>query len=330
VAHTDFIDEIKFFLRAGHGGAGAIHFRRERFIDKGGPDGGDGGDGGNIIIKGNQQLATLLHLKYRKHIIAENGNPGSGACCSGAKGKDIILEVPLGTMIKNADTGEVLSDITFHGQSVVLMKGGLGGKGNIHFKSATRQTPRYAQPGTKGEEAWIKLELKLLADVGLVGLPNAGKSTLLSTISAAKPKIANYPFTTLTPQLGVVAYKEQDSFVMADLPGIIENAALGKGLGLRFLKHIERNVVLVLLIAADTPNIKDTYHLLLKELSAYNSSLAEKKKLLVISKMDLISNEEQPKWKKKLPGSVDYVLISAATGYGIEKLKEKIWQLLHG
>jgi GTP-binding protein len=329
VASFDFIDEVKKYIRAGHGGSGAVHFRREKFIPKGGPDGGDGGKGGDIILKGNKQLSTLLHLKYRKHIAADDGKPGEGGCRTGADGATIILEVPLGTVAKNIDTEEVLLDVTEEGQQVILLHGGRGGQGNVHFKTPTQQAPRHAQPGEPGEEGWIKLELKLLAEVGLVGFPNAGKSTLLASISAAKPKIDSYPFTTLAPQLGVVAYREGNSFVLADIPGIIEGASIGKGLGIRFLRHIERNRILVLIISVDTPNISQAYATLLKELEAYNKELFSKPRILVISKIDLISEKEKLSIKKVLPKQIDCVFISAVTGQGLEEFKDKVWKLLH-
>jgi len=330
VASFDFIDEVKKYVQAGHGGPGAVHFRREKFVPKGGPDGGDGGKGGDIILKGNKQLSTLLHLKYRKHIVAEDGKAGEGGCRTGADGANIILEVPLGTVAKDIDSGKILVDITEDGQQTILLHGGRGGQGNVHFKTPTQQAPRHAQPGEPGEECWIKLELKLLAEVGLVGFPNAGKSTLLASISAAKPKIANYPFTTLVPQLGVVAYREGHSFVLADMPGIIEGASMGKGLGTRFLKHIERNRVLVLMISADdTPNIGQAYTSLLKELKSYSEDLFRKPRMLVVSKLDLIGAEEKVTIKKLLPKQIDCVFISAVTGEGLQKFKDNIWKLLH-
>lgn len=329
MASFDFIDEVKKYIRAGHGGPGVVHFRREKFVPKGGPDGGDGGKGGDIILKGNKQLSTLLHLKYRKHIMADDGKPGEGGCRTGADGTSIVLEVPLGTVAKDADTGKILLDVTEDGQETILLHGGRGGQGNVHFKTPTQQAPRHAQPGEPGEEGWMRLELKLLAEVGLVGFPNAGKSTLLASISAAKPKIDSYPFTTLVPQLGVVAYREGNSFVLADIPGIIEGASMGKGLGIRFLKHIERNRVLVLMISADTPNIDQAYVTLLKELKAYNQDLFSKPRILVISKLDLINTEEKLAIKKLLPKKIDCVFISSVTGQGLEEFKDKVWKLLH-
>jgi GTP-binding protein len=329
VASADFIDEVKIYTRAGHGGAGSVHFRREKFVPKGGPDGGDGGKGGDIILVGNSQLSTLLHLKYQKHIVAEDGKSGEGGCRKGADGLQVILEVPLGTVAKEADTNRLIIDITQEGQQAILMRGGRGGLGNVHFKTATQQSPRYAQPGEPGDESWIKLELKLLAEVGLVGLPNAGKSTLLASISAAKPKIDNYPFTTLVPQLGVVPYRAGNSFVLADLPGIIEGAAMGKGLGIRFLKHIERNLILGFVIAADTPDIYPTYLMLQKELQGYSNEMLHKPAFLVISKSDLITEEEKLQIKKSLPSNLEPIFISAITEKGLDLLKDKIWQLLH-
>lgn len=329
MATSNFIDHVNLNACAGKGGAGAVHFRREKFVPKGGPDGGDGGRGGYIILQGNAQLSTLLHLRYRKHVIAGHGQPGEGGIRSGATGTDIVLQVPLGTVAKDAETGQVLLEITQEGTQEILMQGGRGGQGNVHFKSATQQTPRYAQPGEPGAEGWVVLELKLLADAGLVGLPNAGKSTLLSVVSAAKPKIAAYPFTTLVPQLGIVAYRETDSFVMADIPGIIEGAATGKGLGTQFLRHIERNAVLLFVIAADTPDISQTYTTLVRELQAHNPELLDKPRLLVISKMDLLDEQAKKDLTAALPSSVAHVLISALTGQGIGVLKDKVWQLLH-
>jgi GTP-binding protein len=329
VASVDFIDEVNKYICAGHGGPGVVHFRREKFVPKGGPDGGDGGKGGDIILKGNQHLSTLLHLKYRKHIAAGNGKSGEGGCRTGADGASIILEVPLGTVAKNVDTGKILLDVTEDGQQTILLHGGRGGQGNVHFKTPTQQAPRHAQPGEPGEEGWVRLELKLLAEVGLVGFPNAGKSTLLASISAAKPKIASYPFTTLVPQLGVVAYREGNSFVLADIPGIIEGASMGKGLGIRFLRHIERNRVLALMISADTPNIDQAYTTLLKELEAYNQELFHTPRVVVISKSDLITPEEKVAINRLLPKEVDRIFISAVTEQGLEEFKDKVWKLLH-
>ena len=324
----NFIDYVKINCRSGRGGAGSVHFRREKYVPNGGPDGGDGGRGGHIILKGNAQLWTLLHLKYRKHVKAENGENGQSSNKKGANGKDVILEVPLGTVAKDAETGEVLLEITQDGEEKILLSGGRGGLGNWHFKTATKQAPHYAQPGEDGTEKWIILELKILADVGLVGFPNAGKSTLLSVVSAAKPEIADYPFTTLTPNLGVVRYKDFQSFVMADIPGIIEGAAEGKGLGLRFLRHIERNSILLFLVSAETESISKEYNILLKELKKYNPELLDKKRLLVVSKCDLLDEEGIKKLRKTLPKNIPSVFISAITKQNIETLKDMIWQAI--
>ena len=327
-AEQNFVDYVKIHCKSGAGGAGSVHFLRDKMSSKGGPDGGDGGRGGDVICKGNAQLWTLLHLKYRKHVMAENGAPGTGNLCTGSDGKDVILEVPLGTVAKDEETGEILFEITQDGESHVLMPGGRGGLGNNHFKSPTNQAPRYAQPGEPFVEGWRILELKVLADVGLVGFPNAGKSTLLAAISAAKPKIASYPFTTLTPNLGFVRYRDNRSFVVADIPGIIENAHLGKGLGHRFLRHIERNAVLLFMIPCDTEDIKKEYQVLLHELHMYNPELLDKPRLCAITKCDLIDDEMQELLKPTLPENMDCVFISAVTGLGIDKLKDNLWQLL--
>ncbi|MHA4737016.1 GTPase ObgE [Dyadobacter sp. MSC1_007] len=329
MASSNFIDYVKINVRSGAGGAGSMHFRREKHVEKGGPDGGDGGRGGHVILKGNSQLWTLLHLKYTKHIKAFDGKGGEGGRRSGAIGKDIILEVPLGTTAKNAETGEQLFEITEDGQEVILLRGGRGGMGNDHFKSATNQTPQYAQPGEPGLEEWVILELKVLADVGLVGFPNAGKSTLLSVVSAAKPEIADYPFTTLVPNLGVVAYRDYKSFVMADIPGIIEGASQGKGLGLRFLRHIERNSILLFMVPADSEDIEAEYQTLVQELRLYNPSLLDKSRILAISKVDVLSDEERVTLRKNLPNGIPTLLISAITQEGIEQLKDKIWELIN-
>jgi GTPase len=332
---NNFVDYVKICCRSGKGGAGAIHFRREKFIAKGGPDGGDGGRGGHIILRGNKQHWTLLHLKYRKHVIAEAGENGQGKNCSGKFGKDVILDVPLGTIAKNADTGEFLFEIKDDGEEKVLLAGGRGGLGNAHFKTATRQTPRFAQPGEPGGEQWMVLELKILADVGLVGFPNAGKSTLLSVVSAAKPEIANYPFTTLVPNLGIVNYRDYRSFVMADIPGIIEGAHQGKGLGLRFLRHIERNSVLLFLVSSDAKDIVEEYKVLLKELKMYNPELLQKKRILGISKSDLLDDELETALRKdcnkRLKGTnkVPMVFFSSQTGKGVGELKDIVWQSLN-
>ncbi|GGM73443.1 GTPase Obg [Dyadobacter beijingensis] len=329
MASSNFIDYVKINARSGNGGAGSMHFRREKHVEKGGPDGGDGGRGGHVILKGNAQLWTLLHLKYTKHVKAFDGKGGEGGRRTGAIGKDIILEVPLGTIAKNAETGEELFEITEDGQEKILLRGGRGGMGNDHFKSATNQTPQYAQPGEPGSEEWFILELKVLADVGLVGFPNAGKSTLLSVVSAAKPEIADYPFTTLVPNLGVVAYRDYKSFVMADIPGIIEGASQGRGLGLRFLRHIERNAILLFLVPADSEDIEAEYQTLVQELRLYNPSLLDKSRILAISKMDVIADEERVALLKNLPNGIPTLLISAITQEGIEQLKDKIWELIN-
>ena len=298
-------------------------------MEKGGPDGGDGGRGGHVILKGNAQLWTLLHLKYRKHIAAEDGQGGSGARCTGRQGKDEILEVPIGTVAKYAESGEVMLEITKDGQQEVLLPGGRGGLGNYHFKNSTQQAPHYAQPGEGGMEGWIVLELKLLADVGLVGFPNAGKSTLLSKVSAAKPEIADYPFTTLVPNLGVVGYRDYRSFVMADIPGIIEGAAEGRGLGTRFLRHIERNSILLFMVPATAESIPQEYQVLLHELEKYNPELLDKKRLLAISKADMVPTEEHAKLRQSLPAELPSVVISSHTGQGLVELKDLIWQSLN-
>lgn len=329
MSSPNFIDYVKFRSRSGHGGAGCLHFHREKFVAKGGPDGGDGGRGGHVILRGNAQLWTLLHLKYRKHISAEDGHGGEGQNMTGAEGKDEVIEVPLGTVARRAETGEILCEINKDGEEVILSKGGRGGKGNAHFATPTQQAPQYAQPGEDGVEEWVILELKLLADVGLVGFPNAGKSTLLSVVSAAKPKIADYAFTTLTPNLGVVAYRENQSFVMADIPGIIEGAAEGKGLGIRFLRHIERNSLLLFLIPADANDIKAKFDILLNELRKYNPELLDKKRLLAISKSDLLDEELRVAIGKELPKGIPSIFISAMTNQGITDLKDMIWKNLH-
>jgi len=328
MADSNFIDYVKFCSRSGAGGAGAMHFRREKHVPKGGPDGGDGGRGGHIILRGTTQVWTLLHLKYKKHVIADPGKGGDGGRRTGADGKDVILEVPLGTVAKDAETGEKRFEITADGQEVILTKGGRGGLGNDHFKSSTNQAPHYAQPGEEGIEEWIILELKLLADVGLVGFPNAGKSTLLSSISAARPEIGDYPFTTLVPNLGVVSYRDDKSFVMADIPGIIEGAAEGKGLGIRFLRHIERNSILLFLIPADAKDIGDQYRILLGELRKYNPELLDKKRLLAISKVDMLDEELMQEMERDIPKDLPYVFISSVSQFNLEKLKDLIWQAI--
>lgn len=329
MAESNFVDYVKIFCRSGNGGNGSVHFRRDKFVAKGGPDGGNGGRGGHIILRGNKQLWTLLHLKYRKHIHAENGEHGSGSNCTGASGDDIILEVPLGTVAKDAESEEIYFEITHDGQEAILCKGGRGGLGNSNFASPTNQVPMYAQDGEKGEEGWKILELKILADVGLVGFPNAGKSTLLSVVSAAKPEIANYAFTTLTPNLGIVSYRDNKSFVMADLPGIIEGAHEGKGLGIRFLRHIERNSMLLFMIPADSDDIRKEYKILINELKLYNPELLHKPKMLAITKSDLIDDELEKLLKKELPKDLDCIFISSITGKNIPKLKDKIWEMLN-
>ena len=306
-----------------------MHFHREKHKAKGGPDGGDGGQGGHVILRGNNQLWTLLHLKFRKHIVAENGKPGESQNCTGAAGEDEIIEVPIGTLAKKSDTGEFVCEITEHGQEIILTRGGRGGKGNTFFSTATKQAPQYAQPGEPAIEEWIILELKLLADVGLVGFPNAGKSTLLSVLSAAKPKIADYEFTTLTPNLGVVSYRDDRSFVMADIPGIIEGAAEGKGLGIRFLRHIERNSILLFVIPTDAKDIKKEYGILLNELRKYNPELLDKKRLLAISKADMLDDELKAEMKKEIPEEIPYVFISSLANQGLVELKDMIWKNLH-
>lgn len=326
---SNFVDYVKVFFRSGKGGAGSVHFHRDKRTAKGGPDGGDGGRGGHIILKGNEQLWTLLHLKYRKHIHAEDGINGSGANKTGHDGLDIIVEVPLGTVARNAETGEILLEVTRHDEERILMQGGRGGHGNEFFKTATLQTPRFAQPGEPNTEGWIILELKILADVGLVGFPNAGKSTLLSVVSAAKPEIANYPFTTLAPNLGIVNYRDQKSFVMADIPGIIEGAHEGKGLGLRFLKHIERNSILLFMVPCDSDDIYGQYRILLNELEQYNPELLDKKRVLAISKCDLADEELVAEMKKNLPVDLPYLFISSHTNIGIVKLKDMLWMELN-
>lgn len=329
MATSNFIDQVKICARSGAGGAGSVHFRREKFVPKGGPDGGDGGRGGHVILRGNKQLWTLLHLRYQKHVIAERGNPGEGGKRSGAQGKDQIIEVPLGTLARNAETKELKLEITEHGQQTILTPGGRGGLGNDHFKNSVKQAPRYAQSGEPGIDEWVTLELKLLADVGLVGFPNAGKSTLLSTVSSAKPEIADYPFTTLAPNLGVVSYRDHFSFVMADIPGIIEGASQGKGLGLRFLRHIERNSILLFMIPSDAGNIRDEYHILIKELGKFNPQLLDKRRILAISKIDLLDDELRSELKLEIPDKITFIFLSSITGEGVQDLKDKIWRELN-
>ena len=328
MASSNFVDYVKIFARSGSGGAGSRHFRKEKFIEFGGPDGGDGGNGGSIILRGNSQYWTLIHLKYQRHIFAENGEPGSGARCTGKSGANVILDVPLGTVARDAESGEIVCEVTEDGQQAVLLAGGRGGWGNWHFKSATNQAPRYAQPGEEGREGWYILELKLLADVGLVGFPNAGKSTLLAAVSAAKPKIANYAFTTLEPNLGIVQYRDFKSFVMADIPGIIEGAHEGKGLGTRFLRHIERNSILLFMIPADTTDIRNEYRILLNELEQYNPELMDKQRLLAITKSDLLDEELMEALRADLPADLPSIFISSVTGYHLAQLKDMLWEAL--
>ncbi|MEX2233588.1 MAG: GTPase ObgE [Cyclobacteriaceae bacterium] len=329
MSSPNFIDYVKFNSRSGHGGAGCLHFHREKLVQHGGPDGGNGGKGGDVVLKGNAQLWTLLHLKYRKHVIATAGNPGEEQDRTGADGKEEIIEVPLGTVARRAETGEVLCEINEDGEEFILTPGGRGGKGNTHFATPTNQAPQYAQPGESGKEEWIILELKLLADVGLVGFPNAGKSTLLSVVSAAKPKIADYAFTTLTPNLGVVAYRDGLSFVMADIPGIIEGAAEGKGLGIRFLRHIERNPLLLFMVPADSRDIGAEYEILLNELRKYNPELLDKKRLLAVTKSDMLDEELLRGLQQELPADIPSIFISSVTQQGITELKDLIWKNLH-
>ena len=330
------MDYVKIFARSGHGGAGSAHFRREKFVAFGGPDGGDGGKGGSIILQGDRQDWTLIHLKYQRHQFAEDGECGSGARASGKNAKDIIIPVPLGTvakrLVENEETGETeivpVGEVTEHGEQLVLLQGGRGGLGNWHFKSATNQTPRYAQPGEEGDEGAFILELKVLADVGLVGFPNAGKSTLLSVVSAAKPKIANYAFTTLEPNLGIVEVRDGKSFVMADIPGIIEGAHEGKGLGTRFLRHIERNSVLLFMVPADSDNIKNDYEILLGELTQYNPELLDKQRLLAVTKCDMLDEELIEEMKADLPEGIPSVFISSVAGLNVQRLKDMLWSAL--
>jgi GTP-binding protein len=328
MAESNFVDYVKICCRSGKGGDGCMHLLRDKKTAMGGPDGGDGGRGGDIIVRGNAQMWTLLHLKYRKHVIAEPGGNGRDSNCHGKDGKDDYLDVPLGTVAKDAETGEFLFEITRDGQEEILLKGGRGGLGNANFKSSTNQTPRYAIPGREGKEEWKILELKVLADIGLVGFPNAGKSTLLSVITAAKPEIADYPFTTIVPNLGIVEYRDYKSFVVADIPGIIEGAHEGKGLGLRFLRHIERNATLLFMIPADSKDIKSEYKVLLNELKKFNKELLDKKRLLAITKSDLLDEELMAEMKKELP-KVPHIFISSATNFNIIQLKDKLWSMIN-
>ncbi|MFN8437147.1 MAG: GTPase ObgE [Cytophagales bacterium] len=329
MASENFIDYVKLCFRSGKGGAGSKHFFRAKGIPNGGPDGGDGGRGGHIIVKGNSQLWTLLHLKYRKHVIAEAGQNGGQSQMTGRQGEDEILEVPLGTIIKDFETGEIRGEITLDGQEMIVTKGGRGGLGNVHFKNSVNQAPEYAQPGEPGIEEWMVLELKVLADVGLVGFPNAGKSTLLSVMSAAKPEIADYPFTTLTPNLGVVKYKNFQSFVIADIPGIIEGAADGKGLGVRFLRHIERNSLLLFMVSAESADIKKEYQILVKELKKYNPEMLDKKRILAITKADMLDEELVKLIKKELPKQIPHIFISSMAMQNIDALKDLLWKELN-
>lgn len=329
MAESNFIDYVRIFCKSGDGGNGSMHLHRAKYVPKGGPDGGDGGRGGHIILRGNAQMWTLIHLKYKKHIKAEDGGAGSGQLKHGRQGQDIILQVPLGTVAKNGETGEVLFEILEDGQEKILARGGRGGLGNNYFKSATNQTPRYAQPGEPGVEGWFVLELKVLADVGLVGFPNAGKSTLLSVVSAAKPKIADYAFTTLEPQLGIVSYYDDQSFVMADIPGIIEGAHEGRGLGLRFLRHIERNAMLLFMIPADSRDIAEEYRILQRELKLYNPELLDKQRVLAVTKSDLLDDELRKEVKRHLPRKIPAVFICSLTGEGIPDLKDLLWNTLN-
>lgn len=329
MASSNFIDHVRLCSRSGKGGPGSVHLRREKHVPKGGPDGGNGGRGGHIILRGNRQLWTLLHLRYKKHVIADDGNPGEGGNRSGAEGADVILEVPLGTIVRDAETSEKRFEILEEGEEIILTRGGRGGLGNSNFKNATTQTPRYAQPGEDGLEEWIILELKVLADVGLVGFPNAGKSTLLSVLSAAKPEIANYAFTTLVPNLGVVDYRGHKSFVMADIPGIIEGASEGKGLGIRFLRHIERNSILLFMVPADSDDINKEYDILLKELTKYNPELLDKRRMLAITKSDMLDEELMLEMKAELPVELPSIFISSLASQNLVELKDLIWKHLN-
>ena len=329
VKNSNFVDYVKIFCRSGKGGPGSAHFHRDKTTAKGGPDGGDGGHGGHVIIKGNDQMWTLLHLKYKKHVFAENGGPGSGNHKYGRDGENQVIYVPLGTVAKDAETNEFLCEITKHDEEFILVNGGKGGKGNSHFKTSTNQAPRYCQPGLPEIEGWYILELKVLADVGLVGFPNAGKSTLLSVVSAAKPEIANYPFTTLTPNLGIVSYRDHKSFIMADIPGIIEGASEGKGLGLRFLRHIERNSTLLFLVPADSDDINKDYKILLSELKKYNPELLDKDRILAVSKSDMLDDELKQEISKEFPKDVKTLFISSVAQQGLNELKDIIWNKLN-
>lgn len=329
MASDNFVDYVKIHCTSGNGGGGSTHYRREKYIPQGGPDGGDGGRGGHIIVRGNTQLWTLLHLKYNKHSKAGHGVHGTGNFKTGAQGEDKYIEVPIGTIARDAETEEILFEITHDGEEKILVPGGRGGKGNNHFKSSTNQAPQYAQPGEPGQERWMILELKVLADVGLVGFPNAGKSTLLSVLSSAKPEIGNYPFTTLRPNLGIVSYRDYRSFVMADIPGIIEGAHEGKGLGLRFLRHIERNSILLFMVPADADDIRKEYEILLNELRMFNEELLYKDRILAITKSDMLDNELIEAIRKDLPESVPHIFISSLAQMGLVELKDMIWKKLN-
>ena len=328
MAGSNFVDYVKIFARSGHGGAGSAHFRREKFVAFDGPDGGDGGRGGSIVLQGDRQYWTLIHLKYQRHQFAEDGGNGSGARSTGKDARDIVIPVPLGTVARNAETGELVGEVTADGERLVLLKGGRGGLGNWHFKTATNQAPRYAQPGEEGAEGSFILELKVLADVGLVGFPNAGKSTLLSVVSAAKPKIANYAFTTLEPNLGIVEVRDGKSFVMADIPGIIEGAHEGRGLGTRFLRHIERNSVLLFMVPADSDDVRRDYEILLGELTQYNPELLDKQRLLAVTKCDMLDEGLLEEMKSHLPEGVPSLFISSVSGLNIARLKDMLWEAL--
>ena len=325
----NFVDYIKIYASSGKGGRGSVHLHREKFITKGGPDGGDGGRGGHIILRGDKSMWTLFHLKFKRHFRAESGGDGSASRSTGHDAKDIIVPVPLGTIIRDADTDEILYEVTHHDQDIILLAGGKGGRGNWHFKSSTNQAPRYAQPGVDGVDGWFRIELKILADVGLVGFPNAGKSTLLSVITAAKPKIADYAFTTLKPNLGIVEHRNHKSFVVADIPGIIEGAAEGKGLGHYFLRHIERNSTLLFLIPADSDDIQKEYEILLNELRKHNPELLDKDRLLAISKADMLDDELKEEIKKELPEGIETLFISSVAQLGLQELKDKLWSMLN-
>jgi GTP-binding protein len=326
---TNFVDYVKIHCKSGAGGAGSRHMRREKYIPKGGPDGGDGGRGGHVILRGNEQMWTLLHLRYKKHIKAGHGAGGSGNQKTGKQGEDVYVDVPLGTVIRDGETGEFISEITEHNEDRIVMQGGKGGYGNVHFKSSTNQAPDYAQPGEDLREGWVVLELKIMADIGLVGFPNAGKSTLLSVVSAAKPEIGDYPFTTLTPNLGIVSYRADRSFIMADIPGIIEGAHEGKGLGLRFLRHIERNSALLFVVPADAPSIREQFNTLVHELQSYNPELMDKQRILAISKSDMLDDVMMEQMKADIPDNIPYLFISSVAQNGLDELKDLIWRTLN-